>query len=193
MPETPSTMLDLGTPMPDFTLPDLDGTLVSGKDVAAGAKAVLVAFICPHCPFVRHIRAEFAKFAKEYEAKGLRVVAIASNSVVEYPEDGPDGMKKEKADVGYIFPYLFDYKQDVAKAFKAACTPDFFMFDGNGKLAYRGQFDGSRPKNSVPVNGADMRAATDLILAGKPAPEAQRPSMGCNIKWYPGNEPAYYK
>ena len=125
--------------------------------------------------------------------RSLRVVAIASNSVVEYPEDGPDGMKKEKADVGYIFPYLFDYKQDVAKAFKAACTPDFFMFDGNGKLAYRGQFDGSRPKNSVPVNGADMRAATDLILAGKPAPEAQRPSMGCNIKWYPGNEPAYYK
>ena len=135
-------------------------------DLAAGAKAVLVAFICPHCPFVRHIRGEFAKFAKEYEAKGLKVVAIASNSVVEYPEDGPDGMKKEKAEVGYIFPYLFDYKQDVAKLFKAACTPDFFMFDGNGKLAYRGQFDGSRPKNSVPVNGADMRAATDLILAG---------------------------
>ena len=193
MPETPSTMLDLGTPMPDFTLPDLDGTLVSGTSVAAGAKAVLVAFICPHCPFVRHIRGEFAKFAKEYEARGLKVVAIASNSVVEYPEDGPDGMKKEKAEVGYIFPYLFDYKQDVAKLFKAACTPDFFMFDANGKLAYRGQFDGSRPKNSVPVNGADMRAATDLILAGKPAPEAQRPSMGCNIKWYPGNEPSYYK
>jgi len=149
-------MLDLGTPMPDFTLPDLDGTLVSGTSVAAGAKAVLVAFICPHCPFVRHIRGEFAKFAKEYEARGLKVVAIASNSVVEYPEDGPDGMKKEKAEVGFIFPYLFDYSQQVAATFQAACTPDFFLFDRGRRLVYRGQFDDSRPSKDVPVYADDL-------------------------------------
>ena len=193
MPETPSTMLDLGTALPTFSLPDFTGKPVSDADVAKGAKAVLVAFICNHCPFVRHIRGEFNKFAKEYEAKGLKVVAIASNSVQEYPEDGPAGMKEEATEVGYDFPYLFDYKQEVAKAFMAACTPDFFLFDGNRRLAYRGQFDGSRPKNNVPVTGADLRAATDAVLSGKSAAEAQRPSMGCNIKWYAGNEPAYFK
>ena len=192
MPETPSTMLDLGTALPAFSLPDLNDKTVTDADFA-GASALLVAFICKHCPFVKHIRAEFSKFAKEYEAKGLKVVAIASNSVTEYPEDGPGGMKEEAAEAGYNFPYLFDWKQDAAKAFKAACTPDFFLFDGNRRLAYRGQFDGSRPKNNVPVTGADLRAATDAVLAGKAAAEAQRASMGCNIKWYQGNEPAYFK
>jgi peroxiredoxin len=192
MPETPSTMLDLGTQLPSFSLPDFNGKTVTDADVK-GSKALLVAFICNHCPFVRHIRAEFARFAKEYEAKGLKVVAIASNSIQEFPEDGPEGMKQEATEVGYSFPYLFDKDQKVAKAFKAACTPDLFLFDGNRRLAYRGQFDGSRPKNNVPVTGADLRAAADAVLAGKAPSDQQRPSMGCNIKWYPGNEPEYFK
>jgi len=184
-------MLDLGTPLPSFSLPDFNGKVVSDADFT-GSKALLVAFICEHCPFVRHVRSEFARFAKEYEAKGLKVVAIMSNSIEEFPQDGPEGMKKEAQEAGYVFPYLFDKDQNVAKAFKAACTPDLFLFDGNRRLAYRGQFDGSRPKNNVPVNGADLRAAADAVLAGKAPSETQRPSMGCNIKWYPGNEPAYF-
>ena len=192
MPETPSTMLDLGTPLPSFSLPDFNGRTISDADFK-GSKALLVAFICKHCPFVKHIRQEFARFAREYEAKGLKVVAIASNDTTEFPEDGPEGMKQEAAEAGYVFPYLFDEKQQVARAFRAACTPDLFLFDANGRLAYRGQFDGSRPKNDVPVTGADLRAAADAVLAGKPAPETQRPSMGCNIKWSPGNAPAYFK
>ena len=191
MPETPSTMLDLGTPLPSFSLPDFNGKTVTDADVKGG-KALLVAFICKHCPFVKHIRGEFARYAKEYEAKGLKVVAIMSNSVEEFLEDGPEGMKLEATEAGYDFPYLFDKDQKIAKAFKAACTPDFFLFDGSGRLAYRGQFDGSRPKNNVPVTGADLRGATDAVLAGQKAPEQQRPSMGCNIKWYPGNEPVYF-
>ena len=192
MPETPSTMLDLGTQLPSFSLPDFNGKVVSDADFK-GSRALLVAFICKHCPFVRHIRSEFARFAKEYEAKGLKVVAIMSNSIEEFPEDGLEGMKQEAQEAGYTFPYLFDKDQTVAKAFKAACTPDLFLFDGNRRLAYRGQFDGSRPKNNVPIDGADLRAAADAVLAGKPATDAQRPSMGCNIKWYPGNEPEYFK
>jgi peroxiredoxin len=192
MPETPSTMLDLGTTLPSFALPDFNGRTVSDAEFK-GARGLLVAFICKHCPFVKHIRQEFTRFTKEYEAKGLKVVAIASNDVKEFPEDGPEGMKQEAAEAGYAFPYLFDEKQQVAQAFRAACTPDFFLFDGNRRLVYRGQFDGSRPKSDVPVTGADLRAAADALLAGKPAPETQRPSMGCNIKWSPGNEPAYFK
>jgi peroxiredoxin len=192
MPHVPSVMLDLGTTLPSFSLPDLNGRTVSDTDFK-GARALLVVFICKHCPFVQHIRPEFARFAKEYQAKGLNIVAIASNSVKEFPEDGPEGMKEEATAAGYAFPYLFDEKQTVAQVFNAACTPDFFLFDASGHLAYRGQFDGSRPKSDVPVTGADLRAAADAVLAGKPAPAMQRPSMGCNIKWYPGNEPAYYK
>ena len=192
MPETPSTMLDLGTSLPSFSLPDFNGRVTSDADFK-GSKALLVAFICKHCPFVKHIRQEFARFAREYEARGLKVVAIASNDTTEFPEDGPEGMKQEAAEAGYVFPYLFDEKQQVARAFRAACTPDLFLFDGNRRLAYRGQFDGSRPKNDVPVTGVDLRAAADAVLAGKPAPETQRPSMGCNIKWSPGNAPAYFK
>jgi peroxiredoxin len=184
-------MLDLGTPLPSFSLPDFNGKVVSDADFK-DSKALLVAFICEHCPFVRHVRSEFARFAKEYEAKGLNVVAIMSNSIEEFPQDGPEGMKKEAQEAGYVFPYLFDKDQKVAKAFKAACTPDLFLFDGNRRLVYRGQFDGSRPKNNVPVTGADLRAAADAVLAGQKPSEQQRPSMGCNIKWYPGNEPAYF-
>jgi peroxiredoxin len=191
MPETPSTMLDLGTPLPSFSLPDFNGKVVSDADFK-GSKALLIAFICEHCPFVRHVRSEFARFAKEYDAKGLKVVAIMSNSIEEFPQDGPEGMKKEAQEAGYVFPYLFDKDQNVAKAFKAACTPDLFLFDSNRRLVYRGQFDGSRPKNNVPVTGADLRAAADAVLAGNAPSETQRPSMGCNIKWYPGNEPAYF-
>jgi peroxiredoxin len=192
MPETPSTMLSLGTRLPSFTLPDYNGRTFSDTDFR-DSPALLVAFICKHCPFVRHIRSEFARFAREYEAKGLKVVAIASNDTTEFPEDGPEGMKQEAEEAGYTFPYLFDEKQEVAKAFRAACTPDLFLFDRDRRLAYRGQFDGSRPKNNVPVTGADLRAAADAVLAGRPAPADQRPSIGCNIKWSPGNEPAYSK
>ena len=192
MAETPSTMVDLGTPLPSFSLPDFNGRIVSDGDVA-GSKALLVAFICKHCPFVKHIRQEFARFAREYEPKGLKVVAIAANDTKEFPEDGPEGMKQEAAEAGYTFPYLFDERQQVARAFRAACTPDLFLFDANRRLAYRGQFDGSRPKNDVPVTGADLRAAADAVLAGKPAPANQKPSVGCNIKWSPGNAPAYFK
>ena len=166
MPETPSTMLELGTTLPSFSLPDYNGKTVTDADFK-GSNALLVAFICKHCPFVRHIRSEFARFAKEYEAKGLKVVAIMSNSVEEFPEDGPEGMKQEAAEAGYVFPYLYDEDQKVAKLFKAACTPDLFLFDANRRLAYRGQFDGSRPKNNVPVTGADLRAAADAVLAGQ--------------------------
>jgi peroxiredoxin len=192
MPETLSTMLDLGTTVPSFKLPDFDGRPVSDADFQ-GAKGLLVAFICKHCPFVKHIRQEFVRFVNEYEAKGLKVVAIMSNSVEEFPEDGPEGMKQEAAEAGYTFPYLFDEKQEIAKAFRAACTPDLFLFDGNRRLAYRGEFDDSRPKNNVPVTGAELRAAADAVLAGKPAPATQKPSIGCNIKWYPGNAPVYFK
>ena len=192
MPETPSMMLDLGTPMPSFSLPDYNGRMVSDADFK-GSKALLVAFICKHCPFVRHIRQEFARFATEYQARGLAVVAIASNDTIEFPEDGPEGMKEEAAEAGYTFPYLFDEKQAVARAFKAACTPDLFLFDSERRLYYRGQFDSSRPKNNVPASGADLRAAADALLAGQPAPAMQRPSLGCNIKWSPGNAPEYYK
>jgi len=192
MPETPSTMLDLGTQLPSFSLPDFNGRTVSDAEFK-GSKALVVAFICKHCPFVKHIRQEFSRFAREYEAKGLKVVAIASNDTTEFPEDGPEGMKQEAAEAGYVFPYLFDEKQQVAQKFRAACTPDLFLFDANRRLVYRGQFDGSRPKNDVPVTGADLRAAADAVLSGKPAPETQRPSMGCNIKWSPGNAPAYFK
>ena len=260
MPETPSVMLDLGTQLPSFTLPDFTGRSVSDADFK-DARALLVAFICKHCPFVKHIRSEFVRFANEYEARGLEVVAIAStgtaslgagggsrlgggeasssdfddapallvvficphcpfmqhirrelgrfsrdygprglamaginsNDEAAYPDDGWDGMQAEAADGGYAFAYLRDESQAVAKAYRAACTPDFFLFDGDRRLAYRGEFDDSRPKNNVPVTGAELRAAADAVLAGRAVAVTQKPSIGCNIKWYPGNEPAYYR
>ena len=183
-------MLALGTVVPAFQLPDLDGHLVSPDEVRH-APALLVAFICHHCPFVRHIREEFARVTREYQSKGLAVIAINSNDVDAFPEDGPEGMRQEARDAGYTFPYLFDESQDVAKLFRAACTPDLFLFDAARTLVYRGQFDDSRPRASTPVTGQDLRAACDAVLAGRAVPPVQRPSIGCNIKWKQGNEPDY--
>ena len=188
MARTPSTMLDLGTPAPAFDLPDFDGARHSLADLAA-APALLVAFICSHCPFVRHMRGEFARFASEYAARGLAIVAINSNDLDTYPQDGPDAMRDEARTLGYVFPYLVDATQGVARAYRAACTPDFFLFDGARRLVYRGQFDDSRPGNDRPVTGADLRRAADAVLDGRPVDTDQRPSLGCNIKWKPGNEP----
>ena len=187
---TPSTMLSLGTSVPGFALPDLDGRLVT-PDEFHDAPALLIAFICRHCPFVTHIRQGFAAFVREYQPRGLAVLGINSNDIEEFPEDGPDGMRDEAAGAGYTFPYLFDETQDVAKVFRAACTPDLFLFDRNRQLVYRGQFDDSRPGNGKPVTGADLRAAADAVLAGRPVPAEQKASIGCNIKWKKGNEPAY--
>jgi len=158
MARTPSTMLELGTPAPDFRLPDVDGRMHALADFA-DAPALLVAFICSHCPFVRHLRGEFAAFAREFAARGLAVVAINSNDIEAYPQDGPDAMREEAAELGYVFPYLLDGSQSVAKAYRAACTPDFYLFDASRRLVYRGQFDASRPGNGRPVTGADLRAA----------------------------------
>jgi thiol-disulfide isomerase/thioredoxin len=157
------------------------------------APALLVAFICNHCPYVKHIRTGLAEFARQYQAKGLAIVGINSNDVDEYPEDGPEQMATEAQAAGYTFPYLYDATQAVAKAYRAACTPDFFLFDGNQRLVYRGQFDESRPGNNAPVTGRDLQAACDAALAGKPLPQTQKPSAGCNIKWKSGNEPEYFR
>jgi peroxiredoxin len=184
-------MLPLGTLAPAFALPDTEGRTVRLEDFA-GKPALLVMFICNHCPYVQHVREEIARVGKEYSARGVGIVAIASNSVAEYPEDGPGPMKEEKTRMGYVFPYLFDESQAVAKAYQAACTPDFYVFDQSRKLVYRGQLDNSRPGNNVPVTGKDLRAALDAVLAGRPVPAQQKPSIGCNIKWRPGNAPGYF-
>jgi peroxiredoxin len=181
MAETASAMLPLGTEAPRFDLPDTSGKRVS-EDQFQG-QPLLVAFICNHCPYVKHIRAQFAATAKEYQARGLAVVAISSNDVDAYPDDSPEKMAQEAAQAGYTFPYLYDESQDVAKAYRAACTPDFFLFDRDHRLVYRGQFDDSRPKNGLPVTGYDLRAALESVLAGRPVSTDQKPSVGCNIKW----------
>jgi len=183
-------MRALGTPIPSFRLPDLEGRIVS-PDQFRAAPALLVAFICHHCPFVRHIRHEFSQFAKEYQTRGLAVVAINSNDVIAFPEDGPDGMRQEARDAGYSFPYLFDESQEIAKSFCAACTPDLFLFDAAATLVYRGQFDDSRPRSAVPVTGRDLRAAADAVLESRAVSATQKPSIGCNIKWKHGNAPDY--
>ena len=190
MARTPSTMLPLGTEAPDFRLPDFAGQMHALADFR-DRSALLVVFICGHCPFVRHIRGEFARYAREYRARGLAVVAINSNDLAAYPQDGPDGMRAEAAELGYDFPYLLDETQVVAKGYRAACTPDFFLFDADRRLVYRGQFDSSRPGNGQAVTGADLRAATTAVLEGRPPRAQQTPSIGCNIKWKPGNEPDY--
>jgi peroxiredoxin len=188
---TPSTMLPLGTALPAFSLTDLDGRTVSADDFRT-APGLLVAFLCPHCPYVKHMRQEFGAFAKAYRDRGLAIVGIMSNDTGAHPDDGPEGMQEEARAAGYTFPYLLDHTQTVAKAFRAACTPDLFLFDRHGKLAYRGQFDSSRPKSGHPVTGADLRAAADAVLAGDAVPADQKASMGCNIKWKKGQEPDYF-
>jgi peroxiredoxin len=186
---TPSTMRDLGTSAPDFTLPTPDGKTVSRRDYVG--KPILVMFICNHCPFVKHLRSQLAKLGKEYQEKGVAVVGINSNDAVNYPDDSPAKMAEEIRGAGYTFPYLFDETQQVAKAYHAACTPDFFLYDSGHKLVYRGQCDDSRPDNGKPITGADLRAALDAVLSGKPVSTDQKASIGCNIKWKPGNEPRY--
>ncbi|MEM9353567.1 MAG: thioredoxin family protein [Planctomycetota bacterium] len=191
MVRTPSTMLPLGTQAPDFSLVNVDGTTVSLDDFSE-SPALLVMFICNHCPFVIHVADELARLGHEYQAKGVAVVAISSNDVAGYPADSPEQMVAEAEARGYVFPYLYDETQEVAKAYTASCTPDFFLFDGDRKLVYRGQLDASRPDSGVPVTGADLRAALDAVLAGEPVAEDQKPSIGCNIKWRAGNEPDYF-
>lgn len=191
MARTPSTMLPLGTSAPDFSLMNVDGKMVSLSDFA-GAPALLVMFICNHCPFVKHVADQLAELGRDYTARGVGVVAISSNDVSKHPADSPEQMVAEAEERGYVFPYLYDETQEVAKAYRAACTPDFFLFDADKKLVYRGQLDSSRPDSGIPVTGADLRAALDAVLAGKPVASEQRASLGCNIKWAAGNEPDYF-
>ena len=178
---TPSAMVALGTPAPDFTLPDTEGRMVSRKDFAG--KPLLAIFLCNHCPYVKHVANDLALLAQKYQDKGIAVVGISSNDVANYPDDSPANMKAEARRRGYTFPYLFDESQAVARAYRAECTPDFFLFDKAHRLVYRGQMDDSRPKNGKPVTGADLTRAVDNLLAGRPQAELQVPSMGCNIKW----------
>jgi len=188
MVRTASTMLELGTPAPEFALSDTEGCGVSLSDFS-GREALMVMFICTHCPFVIHLQGCLASLCETFQGRGVAVVGINSNDVANYPQDSPENMKLQKAEIGFTFPYLFDETQEIAKAYHAACTPDFFVFDGNRQLVYRGQMDGSRPGNDLAVTGDDLREALDAVLAGRPPLDPQRPSLGCNIKWKPGNEP----
>ena len=190
MVKTASTMLPLGTRAPSFSLVNVDGKTVCDTDSAG--RPLLIIFMCNHCPFVVHLRDALAAFGDEYLAKGLAIVAINSNDIENYPQDGPEEMKKEAESAGHRFPYLYDAEQDVAKAYKAACTPDFFLFDADHALVYRGQFDSSRPGNQIDVTGQDLRAACDAVLAGQEVDHNQTPGIGCNIKWKVGGEPEYF-
>ena len=191
MAETPSTMAPLGMKAPYFRLPDPSGRWTSIDDFK-DAPVLLLAFICNHCPFVKHVRPHFARLAREYQGRGVAVVGISSNDVAAYPEDSPQKMAEEIKVAGYTFPYLFDDTQEVAKAYRAACTPDFYVFDRERRLVYRGQMDDSRPTNGRPVTGDNLRAALDAVLQGEAVSPDQRPSVGCNIKWKGGNEPEYF-
>lgn len=188
---TPSTMLALGTVAPDFSLPDV----VSGETISlagmAGKKALLVMFICQHCPYVKHVKEQLATLGKDYQGSELGIVAISANDVASYPADAPEQLKEMAIALGFTFPFCYDETQEVAKAYTAACTPDFFLFDGERKLVYRGQLDDSRPGNGLPVTGRDLRQAIEATLTGQPISPDQKPSIGCNIKWKPGNEPGY--
>jgi len=191
MVRTPSTMLPLGTPAPDFALPNVDGRTL-GLDDVAGRHATVVMFICNHCPFVKHVAEGLAALGRDYLPRGVGFVAINSNDVSSHPADSPEQMVHEAESRGYPFPYLYDETQEVAKAYHAACTPDFYLFDAGRKLVYRGQLDPSRPGSDVPVTGRDLRGALQALLAGKPPVAEQVPSLGCNIKWKPGNHPDYF-
>ena len=192
MARTASTMLPLGTSAPDFHLPDV----TTGKTISLSSftnkKALLVMFICRHCPFVKHIQIQLAQLGKDYENTDLAIVAISSNDVDNYPDDAPELLKTMASELDFKFPLCYDASQETAKIYTAACTPDFFLFDGNRQLAYRGQLDDSRPGNNQPVTGKDLRDAIDSILADQAITQEQKPSIGCNIKWKPGNEPSYF-
>lgn len=192
MAKTSSTMLALGTKAPDFHLPDVVSGEIMSLASFANQKVLLVMFICQHCPFVQHIKDELAKLSKDYQSEAVGIVAISSNDVENYPQDSPEHLKLMVKENGFLFPILYDQTQDVAKAYTAACTPDFFLFDDSRSLVYRGQLDDSRPGNSQPVTGKDLRAAIDALLADRTVDSQQKPSIGCNIKWKPGNEPPYY-
>lgn len=184
-------MLELGTPAPAFQLPDTGGGGVTALEDVAGSAATLVMFICNHCPYVKHVQRELVRLALDYQPKGAGFVAISSNDAHRYPQDGPAAMREEAQRAGYPFPYLFDETQQTARSYQAACTPDFFLFDKKLELVYRGQLDDSRPGNQLPVNGSDLRSALDAVLGGREVPGEQKPSIGCNIKWRPGNEPVW--
>jgi len=189
---TPSTMMELGTRAPDFALPDVrTGKTVSRIDFE-NSHGLLVIFMCAHCPFVTHIETELARIGKDYENQGLAIVGICANDAENYPDDSPEKLAAQADAIGFNFPYLHDPSQDVAKAYRAACTPDLFLFDKNQTLAYRGQLDDSRPGNDKPVTGKNLRAAIDSVLAGQPVMENQQPATGCNIKWKPGSAPDYF-
>lgn len=192
MAETASTMLPLGTTAPDFNLTDVVSGEAISLSIFKGKKALLVMFICKHCPYVKHVQKEIAQIAKDYQSQDIAVVAICSNDPQMYPEDAPGGIKQQAKEQGFTFPYCFDETQKVAKSYTAACTPDFFLFDKNRKLTYRGQLDASRPENGIPVTGGDLREAIEAMLNGKPVNRNQKPSLGCNIKWKVGNEPSYF-
>jgi peroxiredoxin len=183
-------MLPLGTKAPDFSLPDPQGRRVTLKDFE-GAPALLVMFLCNHCPYVKHLQRELAAMVREFQGRQVAAVAINANDIAHYPDDRPSRMAEDASRFGYSFPYLFDETQEVAKAYRAACTPDFFLFDRERRLVYRGQFDDSRPGNNKPITGGDLRAAIEALLDGRAVAATQQPSIGCNIKWKPGNEPAY--
>ncbi|MDJ0571533.1 MAG: thioredoxin family protein [Pleurocapsa sp. MO_192.B19] len=192
MVKTASTMLPLGTVAPEFELPDV----VSGENISlasvADSKALLLMFICQHCPFVKHVQQELAQIGQDYSQQPLKIVAISANDVVNYPDDSPEKLKQMAEALNFNFPLCYDQSQEVSKAYTAACTPDFFLFDANQKLAYRGQLDDSRPSTDIPVTGKDLRRAIDTVLQGKAVDFEQKPSIGCNIKWKPGNEPEYF-
>jgi peroxiredoxin len=191
MVKTESTMLALGTRAPDFSLLNVDGRVVSRDDLR-GAPALLVIFMCNHCPYVVHVSEELARLTREYLDKGVAIVGINANDPASHPQDSPEQMIHEVGARGYAFPYLFDETQAVAKEYRAACTPDFFLFDAQQRLVYRGQMDDSRPESGIPVTGKDLRAALDAVLQGRPVADTQRPSLGCNIKWKRGAEPDYF-
>ena len=189
---TPSTMLALCTKAPDFQLPDVVSNEKISLATFADKKALLVMFICRHCPFVKHIKDELAKLGKDYKDRSLAIVAISTNDAENYPYDAPEKLKKMALELGFTFPFCYDETQEVAKAYTAACTPDFFLFDRNRQLVYRGQLDDSRPSNGIPVTGKDLRAAIDAVLNDQSVTQDQKPSVGCNIKWKAGNAPSYY-
>lgn len=192
MARTSSTMLELGSAAPDFRLPDPHGKFVSLHDFH-DAPALLVVFMCNHCPFVKHIQRQMAELIREFQPRGLAAVGINANDVASHPDDAPERMAAEAARIPYTFPYLYDETQEVAKAYRSACTPDFYLFDAQRKLVYRGQFDSARPGNEEPVTGADLRGALEAVLEGRQVDGGQKPSVGCSIKWRPGNEPDYFQ